>query len=244
MALCPWVAWRPVLTGDLERTSWRRCPSHYLIHSFTNQRRARSAQAGAVEVSPRSEEHSCSHTLRGSEGDEEDPLHPIDRCAQKSEAGRGVLKENKAGRALHSRSRTPEVTAGDVLCSSHRPFKPWCTGAGLPLFTPTHNCSHPLTLAHTCSQEPTLCVSSPPLHSETSRGTLSSAAVGVFTRSRQQTLQIRPDPFGSRSPFTTHHRLRLVFPAPGEFLGWPRDFLVPVRRKAFPALLSHKNTVS
>ena len=35
MALCPWVAWRPVLTGDLERTSWRRCPSHYFIHSFT-----------------------------------------------------------------------------------------------------------------------------------------------------------------------------------------------------------------
>lgn len=111
----------------------------------------------------------------------------------------------------------------------------------------THTFLHPphlLTLTLTCSQEPTLCVSSPPLHSETSRGTLSSAAVGVFTRSRQQTLQIRPDPFGSRSPFTTHHRLRLVFPAPGEFLGWPRDFLVPVRRKAFPALLSHKNTVS
>lgn len=161
MALCPWVAWRPVLTGDLERTSWRRCPSHYLIHSFTNQRRARSAQAGAVEVSPRSEEHSCSHTLRGSEGDEEDPLHPIDRCAQKSEAGRGVLKENKAGRALHSRSRTPEVTAGDVLCSSHRPFKPWCTGAGLPLFTPTHNCSHPLTLAHTCSHSHLLTSTTP-----------------------------------------------------------------------------------
>lgn len=67
------------------------------------------------------------------------------------------------------------------------------------LFTPmhsltpahTHTCLHPphlLTLTLTCSQEPTLCVSSPPLHSETSRGTLNSAAVGVFTRGRQQTL--------------------------------------------------------
>ena len=62
---------------------------------------------------------------------------------------------------MHSRSRTPEVTAGDVLCSSHRPFKPWCTGAGLPLFTPTHNCSHPLTLAHTCSHSHLLTSTTP-----------------------------------------------------------------------------------
>ena len=66
MALCPWVAWRPVLTGDLERTSWSRCPSHYFIHSFTKH----------------GEEPDLHRPVWG-EGDEEDPLHPVDMCLQK-----------------------------------------------------------------------------------------------------------------------------------------------------------------
>lgn len=107
-------------------------------------------------------------------GGRRDPLHPIDRCME-HEAGRGILKEIKQGEhcirgaglqrgrqemsVLFPQAFRPRSCWGWPPCSCPLTLAHTCSHSHLfthsHLLT-SHTCSHSLS----CSQEPTLCVSS------------------------------------------------------------------------------------